>query len=148
MACGRYEGIDARVAEHYRTRLPVLEVSLADVVFAGGEVVALALVEAVARLLPGVLGNESSAVDDSFAPDRDPEAGALEAPVSPDLRSGAGWRCPRSRDPAITGDSRLAGGAVEGAHRRGAPRPGRRRINLATDPHIRSVSEDLDGPGT
>lgn len=81
VACGRYEGIDARVAQHYRSRLPVFEVSLADVVFAGGEVVALALVEAVARLLPGVLGNESSAVDDSFAPDRDPEAGALEAPV-------------------------------------------------------------------
>lgn len=79
IACGRYEGIDARVVAHYATQLPVVEFSIGDVVVAGGEVAALVVVEAVARLLPGVLGNEVSARDDSFAPER---AGApLEGPV-------------------------------------------------------------------
>lgn len=69
-ACGRYEGIDARVAEHIASRadwLGVREVSIGDYVLAGGEVAAMVIVEAVGRLLPGVLGNEASAVDDSFA---------------------------------------------------------------------------------
>lgn len=68
VACGRYEGIDARVMEHYATRVEVAEVSLGDYVLAGGEVAALVMVEAVARLLPGVLGNAESVADDSFAP--------------------------------------------------------------------------------
>lgn len=67
-ACGRYEGIDARVLEDAATRLPVLELSLGDYVLAGGEAAVLVVVEAVARLLPGVLGNAGSAGDDSFAP--------------------------------------------------------------------------------
>jgi len=69
-ACGRYEGIDARVADHYRERSDwagVLEVSIGDYVLAGGEAAALVMIEAVARLLPGVLGNEVSAREDSFA---------------------------------------------------------------------------------
>jgi len=78
-ACGRYEGIDARVMEHFATRTTVLEVSLGDYVLAGGEVAALAIVEAVTRLLPGVLGNETSATDDSFGPG--PMAQLLEGPV-------------------------------------------------------------------
>ncbi len=78
-ACGRYEGIDSRVAEHYRGRLAVREVSVGDVVIAGGEAVVLVVVEAVARLLPGVLGNSESATDDSFAPER--EGWALEGPI-------------------------------------------------------------------
>ena len=65
-ACGRYEGIDGRVAEVMRTRMPVDEVSIGDYVLAGGEVAALVMLEAVGRLLPGVLGNASSAGDDSF----------------------------------------------------------------------------------
>src|SRR5699024_10037772 len=61
VACGRYEGIDARVAEHYRARgVRVTELSLGDYVLNGGEVAALVLVEAVARLLPGVVGNPES----------------------------------------------------------------------------------------
>ncbi len=80
MACGRYEGIDARVAEHYRTRVEVIEISIGDYVLAGGEVAALVIAEAAIRLLPGVLGNAESAVDDSFGPDRDASA-ALEAPA-------------------------------------------------------------------
>ncbi len=67
-ACGRYEGIDSRVLEHAGQSLRVLEVSLGDYVLAGGEVAVLVVVEAVARLLPGVLGNAESARNDSFAP--------------------------------------------------------------------------------
>lgn len=70
IACGRYEGIDARIAEHYGARddwAGVAELSIGDYVLAGGEAAALVMVEAAARLLPGVLGNESSARDDSFA---------------------------------------------------------------------------------
>ena len=74
-ACGRYEGIDARVAGYAATRMPVLEVSLGDYVLAGGEVAVLVILEAVTRLLPGVLGNAESAGQDSFAD------GLLEAPA-------------------------------------------------------------------
>ena len=77
-ACGRYEGIDGRVAEHARRRMRVLEVSLGDYVLAGGEVAVLVVVEAVARLLPGVLGNAASYQDDSFSGDA--MAGLLEGP--------------------------------------------------------------------
>jgi tRNA (guanine37-N1)-methyltransferase len=69
--CGRYEGIDARVADAWADD----EISIGDYVLAGGEVAALVVVEAVVRLLPGVLGNAESAADDSFA------AGLLEAPA-------------------------------------------------------------------
>jgi tRNA (guanine37-N1)-methyltransferase len=72
-ACGRYEGIDARVVEDARTRMPVDEVSIGDYVLAGGEAAVLVIVEAVGRLLPGVLGNAGSVTDDSFAP------GSMEA---------------------------------------------------------------------
>ncbi|HKE51266.1 MAG TPA: tRNA (guanosine(37)-N1)-methyltransferase TrmD, partial [Actinomycetes bacterium] len=66
-ACGRYEGIDARVAERARARMPVEELSIGDYVLAGGEAATLVIVEAVTRLLPGVLGNADSVTDDSFA---------------------------------------------------------------------------------
>jgi len=74
-ACGRYEGIDARVAEDARTRMRVEEVSIGDYVLAGGEPAVLVMTEAVCRLLPGVLGNAESAADDSFA------GGLLEGPA-------------------------------------------------------------------
>ena len=67
-ACGRYEGIDARVTEHYRTRLGVREVSLGDYVLNGGEVAVLAIVEGVVRLIPRVLGNPHSLGEGSPAP--------------------------------------------------------------------------------
>ena len=66
-ACGRYEGIDSRVADHYKTKIRVEEVSIGDYVLAGGEVAVLVMVEAIARLVPGVLGNQESFADDSFA---------------------------------------------------------------------------------
>jgi tRNA (guanine37-N1)-methyltransferase len=72
--CGRYEGIDARVLEAWADD----EVSLGDYVLAGGEVATLVMIEAVTRLLPGVLGNAESAADDSFA---DAEERLIEPPV-------------------------------------------------------------------
>ena len=60
LACGRYEGIDARVGEDAASRFRVREVSLGDYVLNGGEVAALAIIEAVGRLLPGVVGNDDS----------------------------------------------------------------------------------------
>jgi tRNA (guanine37-N1)-methyltransferase len=89
-ACGRYEGIDARVVDHMRARLPVDEVSIGDYVLAGGEAAVLVLVEAVARLLPGFMGNPCSAADDSFAGDE----GLLEGPVYTRPRAWRGHEVP------------------------------------------------------
>jgi tRNA (guanine37-N1)-methyltransferase len=75
-ACGRYEGIDTRLIDHMRLRMPVDEVSIGDYVLAGGEAAVLVMLEAVGRLLPGVLGNAASAEDDSFG-----DSGLLEGPV-------------------------------------------------------------------
>jgi tRNA (guanine37-N1)-methyltransferase len=77
-ACGRYEGIDARVMDHYRDRVTMREISLGDYVLNGGEVAALAIIESVVRLIPGVLGNPESLVEESHSPDLD---GLLEYPV-------------------------------------------------------------------
>jgi tRNA (guanine37-N1)-methyltransferase len=85
-ACGRYEGIDARVLEYASSRMTVDEISLGDYVLAGGEAAVLVIVEALARLLPGVLGNALSAPDDSFG---EGPAGLLEAPV---YTKPASWR--------------------------------------------------------
>jgi tRNA (guanine37-N1)-methyltransferase len=76
-ACGRYEGIDQRVITEAADRMPVLELTVGDYVLAGGEVAALVMIEAIARLVPGVLGNPSSAGDDSFSGEL---ADLLEAP--------------------------------------------------------------------
>ncbi|WP_019137541.1 tRNA (guanosine(37)-N1)-methyltransferase TrmD [Cellulomonas massiliensis] len=78
VACGRYEGIDARVAERYAARpgVRVVELSIGDYVLNGGEVAALVVVEAVGRLLPGVVGNPESLVEESHG-----AAGLLEYPV-------------------------------------------------------------------
>ena len=73
-ACGRYEGIDQRVLDHAAARMPVTEISLGDYVLFGGEVAVLVILEAVIRLLPGVLGNADSLVEESHAD------GLLEAP--------------------------------------------------------------------
>lgn len=85
-ACGRYEGIDARVAQHARSRMTVREVSLGDYVLNGGEVAALAMVEAIVRLLPGVLGNPESLAEESHGSQLD---GLLEYPV---YTKPASWR--------------------------------------------------------
>ena len=79
-ACGRYEGIDARVVDEARDRMPVDEVSIGDYVLSGGEPAVLVMVDAVGRLLPGVLGNAESAADDSFGAGAGPMDGLLEGP--------------------------------------------------------------------
>ncbi|MFD4957304.1 tRNA (guanosine(37)-N1)-methyltransferase TrmD [Microbacterium sp. NPDC058389] len=73
-ACGRYEGIDQRVVDHYASRGRVRLVSLGDYVLNGGEVAAMAVIEAVSRLIPGVVGNPESLVEESH------ELGMLEYP--------------------------------------------------------------------
>jgi tRNA (guanine37-N1)-methyltransferase len=79
-ACGRYEGIDGRVADDAQSRMRVDEVSIGDYVLAGGEPAVLVMTEAVCRLLPGVLGNAESAADDSFGAGGGPMAGLVEGP--------------------------------------------------------------------
>jgi tRNA (guanine37-N1)-methyltransferase len=81
--CGRYEGIDQRVLDHAATRTEVIEVSLGDYVLNGGEVAALAVTEAVVRLLPGFMGNAESLLEESH------EGGLLEYPV---YTRPASWR--------------------------------------------------------
>jgi len=84
LVCGRYEGVDERVAEHFIEE----EASLGDFVLAGGEAAALAVVEGVARLLPGALGNPESAEAESF---RD---GLLEEPLYTRPAEFRGWAVP------------------------------------------------------
>lgn len=85
-ACGRYEGIDARVADYYRnvTKVKVHEISIGDYVLNGGEVAALVMIEAISRLIPGVIGNPESLAEESHN-----EIGALEYPT---FTKPAEWR--------------------------------------------------------
>jgi tRNA (guanine37-N1)-methyltransferase len=84
LLCGRYEGVDQRVADH----LCDGELSVGDYVLAGGEAAALVVIEAVARLVPGVLGNEASSDDESFA------NGLLEYPQYTRPAEFRGWAVP------------------------------------------------------
>ncbi len=84
LVCGRYEGVDERVAEH----LVDEEVSIGDYVLLGGEVAALAIVEGVTRLLPGVVGNPESVVTESY------RHGLLEEPHYTRPASFRGWDVP------------------------------------------------------
>ena len=84
LLCGRYEGVDQRVADH----LVDGELSIGDFVLAGGEVAALVVVEAVARLVPGVMGNEASADEESFGD------GLLEYPQYTRPADFRGWEVP------------------------------------------------------
>lgn len=131
-ACGRYEGIDQRVLDDAAERVVVEEISIGDYVLVGGEAAVLVMVEAIVRLLPGVLGNPASATQDSFSD------GLLEGPcytrpevwrsreVPAVLRSGnhaaiARWR----RDRAVERTAKrrpdllaaLPPGALDGADR-------------------------------
>jgi tRNA (guanine37-N1)-methyltransferase len=94
-ACGRYEGIDARVADDARAQgMAVDEVSIGDYVLAGGEAAVVVIVEAVCRLLPGVLGNERSVSDDSFGGGGGSMHGLLEGPVYTRPRAWRGHEVP------------------------------------------------------
>jgi tRNA (guanine37-N1)-methyltransferase len=113
-ACGRYEGIDQRVIDHAATLGEVREVSLGDYVLNGGEVAALAITEAVVRLLPGFMGNAESLVEESH------EDGLLEYPV---YTKPASWRGLDVPDVLLSGDhGRIATWRREQAVRRTAER--------------------------
>jgi tRNA (guanine37-N1)-methyltransferase len=77
-ACGRYEGIDARVVEDAARRMRVDELSIGDYVLSGGEVAAMVVIEAVVRLLPGVVGNPDSLIVESHGAENE---GLLEGPA-------------------------------------------------------------------
>ncbi|KIH97945.1 tRNA (guanine-N1)-methyltransferase [Streptomonospora alba] len=99
LACGRYEGVDARVPADAERRMPVEEVSIGDYVLAGGESATLVIVETVSRLLPGVLGNAESAVQDSFA------SGAMENLLEgPVYTKPAQWRGQEVPPVLLSGD--------------------------------------------
>jgi tRNA (guanine37-N1)-methyltransferase len=102
-ACGRYEGIDSRLVADARTRMPVDEVSIGDYVLAGGEAAVVVVVEAVCRLLPGVLGNEQSHSDDSFGGTGGAMSGLLEGPVYTRPRT---WREHEVPDVVLSGNHR------------------------------------------
>ncbi|WP_374456474.1 tRNA (guanosine(37)-N1)-methyltransferase TrmD [Nocardioides sp.] len=113
-ACGRYEGIDQRVIEHAATVGTVREVSLGDYVLNGGEVAALAITEAVVRLLPGFMGNADSLVEESHAD------GLLEYPV---YTKPASWEGREVPGVLLSGDhARIAAWRREQAQRRTAER--------------------------
>lgn len=117
LICGRYEGVDERVAEH----LADDEISIGDYVLAGGELPALVVIEAVSRLLPGVLGNESSAADESHS------ERLLEYPQFTRPASFRGWSVPGV---LLSGDH----GAVERWRRAQAERITRERRPDLLDP--------------
>jgi tRNA (guanine37-N1)-methyltransferase len=110
LVCGRYEGFDERIHEHLFDD----ELSIGDFVLGGGEVAAMAVTEAVARLIPGVMGNDTSATEESFS------AGLLEYPQYTRPATFRGWDVPevlRSGDHAKVSRWRLAM-AISATHER------------------------------
>jgi len=85
LICGRYEGVDERVAEHLADE----ELAIGDFVLSGGEIGAALVVDCVARLLPGVLGNEDSAIQESFS-----QSGLLDCPQYTRPAEYRGWKVP------------------------------------------------------
>ncbi len=128
-ACGRYEGIDQRVIDDAAARYEVREISLGDYVLNGGEVAALAIIEAVARLIPGFMGNAASLVEESHAD------GLLEYPV---FTKPATWRGHDVPEVLLSGDhGRIAAWRTDQAERRTA----QRRPDLR---HPADTLEDLE----
>ena len=113
-ACGRYEGIDQRVFDDAAARFEVREISLGDYVLNGGEVAALAIIEAVVRLIPGFMGNAESLVEESHAD------GLLEYPV---FTKPATWRGHEVPAVLLSGDhGRIAAWRSEQSRERTAAR--------------------------
>lgn len=83
-ACGRYEGIDQRVIEYAKTKAKVRLISIGDYILNGGEVAAIAMIESIARLIPGVIGNAESLIEESHS-----DSGLLEYPS---YTKPASWR--------------------------------------------------------
>jgi tRNA (guanine37-N1)-methyltransferase len=124
IVCGHYEGVDHRVIEH----LVDLEVSIGDYVLTNGAIAAVVLVDAVVRLLPGVLGHEQSAIDDSFS------GGLLEAPQYTRPAEFRGWKIP---------DILLSGNHAEIAKWRGEQALKRTRKNRRD--LLKGESRDAEG---
>ncbi|KQW53534.1 transposase [Nocardioides sp. Root1257] len=128
-ACGRYEGIDQRVLDEVATRAEVREISLGDYVLNGGEVAALAITEAVVRLVPGFMGNAESLVEESH------EDGLLEYPV---FTKPATWRDREVPPVLLSGDH----GAIAAWRRdQAVRRTAERRPDLA---HASVLLEDVE----
>jgi tRNA (guanine37-N1)-methyltransferase len=117
-ACGRYEGIDQRVADQAAARFEVRELSVGDYVLNGGEVAALAISEAVVRLLPGFMGNAESLTEESH------EDGLLEAPV---YTKPASWRGHDVPEVLLNGDH---GAIARWRHAQSVRRTAERRPDL------------------
>ena len=120
-ACGRYEGIDERVYEEAAETMPVSVLSLGDYVLNGGEVAVLAMVEAIARLIPGVIGNEQSLVEESH------EDGLLEYPV---YTKPAQWRGRDVPEILLSGNH---GAIASWRHQQRLERTAARRPDLLAD---------------
>lgn len=131
-ACGRYEGIDERVYEWAGERMPVRVLSLGDYVLNGGEVAVLAMVEAVARLLPGVIGNAESLVEESH------EDGLLEYPV---YTKPAEWDGRHVPDVLLGGNHRAI---AEWRHEQRVQRTAERRPDLLPPAVASTALADLE----
>lgn len=134
-ACGRYEGIDERVYEWAAERMPVRVVSLGDYVLNGGEVAVLAMVEAIGRLLPGVVGNAESLVEESH------EGGLLEYPIytKPAVWYG-GDGVERTVPDVLLGGNHAA--IAQWRHEQRLARTAARRPDLL---HVAATTEELAG---
>jgi len=128
-ACGRYEGIDQRVLDHARDHAEVREISIGDYVLNGGEVAALAITEAVVRLLPGFMGNPASLTEESH------EDGLLEYPV---YTKPATWRGRGVPAVLLSGDH---ASIAAWRHDQAVRRTAERRPDLA---HPATVLDDVE----
>lgn len=117
MICGHYKGIDERIREHYITK----EISIGDYVLSGGELAAAILIDAVGRLIPGVLNDETSALTDSF------QDNLLSPPVYTRPADFKGWKVP---DILLSGDPKKID---EWRHERAVQRTQQRRPDLLKD---------------
>jgi len=131
--CGRYEGIDQRVLDHVAERAELVEVSLGDYVLNGGEVAALAVTEAVVRLLPGFMGNPDSLTEESHTD------GLLEYPV---YTKPASWRGLDVPEVLLSGDhGAVARWRLEQSRRRTA----QRRPDLLAPADLTGVPPEVEG---
>ena len=114
LICGHYKGIDERIREHYVT----MEISIGDYVLSGGELAAAVLIDAIGRLIPGVLNDETSALTDSF------QDNLLSPPVYTRPADFRGWKVP---DILLSGDLKKID---EWRHEQAVQRTQKRRPDL------------------
>jgi len=120
LICGHYKGIDDRIREHYVT----MEISIGDYVLSGGELAAAVIIDAVGRLIPGVLNDETSALTDSF------QDNLLSPPVYTRPADFKGWKVP---DILLSGDLKKID---EWRHQQALERTGQRRPDLLDNDDI------------